>query len=137
MKKILKRILPILLGGMIIASMSLAFSACKKKPDISELTVYYDNVSYRRQVDSDIGYYYAAGCIEEYNKSDEPNIAQFIMSEINGLPVLELGYSIFMNNAGLYHSSSTLEKLYLPSTIIYMNAQYFSRRDGSLGDDIS
>ena len=91
----------------------------------------------RRQFDSDIGYYYAAGWIEEYSKSDEPNTAQFIILEINGLPVLELGYSVFMNTIGIQHGSSTLEKVYLPSTIIYMNAQYFSRNDGSLGDDIN
>ena len=57
MKKMIKKILTFLLCGTIIASMPLAFSACKKKSDTPELNVTYNNVTYRRDRAAIEGYY--------------------------------------------------------------------------------
>lgn len=149
MKKMIKKILTFLLCGTIIASMPLAFSACKEKSDTPELNVTYNNVTYRRDRAAIEGYYaqfyndelkefgdwfYNAGAIEEYNDTGEPNTMQFIAAEVNGVPVLGLGYTIFMNSVGESHGSSVLKKIYTPGTIVTMLPGYFSR--GNI-DDIS
>lgn len=152
MKKNIKRILTALLFGLLFVSMPLAFSACKEKSDMPKLNNTYNNVTYRRFRPATEGYYaqfypdeikeygdwyYTAGNIAEYDETGEPNTAQFIAAEVDGVPVLGLGYVLFMNSVGESHGSSTLKKLHIPSTIISLNQSYFNRCDGSLGDDIS
>lgn len=145
----LKKPMTFLLFGIIVISMPLAFSACKEKADTPELSVAYDNVSYRRDRPTKEGYYaqfysdelkeyddwfYNAGEINEYTEAGELNKVQFIAAEVNGVPVMGLGYHIFMNSVGESHGSNTLKKIYTPGTIATILPGYFS---GGNIDDIS
>lgn len=139
MKKMIKKILTFLLCGTIIASMPLAFSACKEKPDKPKISVTYNNITYRISrctYESDPenrypdefkvwgDYFYQAGRIDEYDETGEPIIARHIAAEVNGVPVLSTDYSLFMNEGAGECASLVLEKLYIPGTIVNFGSRY-------------
>ena len=110
-----------------VSAAAIMFSGCKELKDI---TAFNDLVNYYRFItpddERDLGkYYYAAGQIDEYHKDGDPNTVQFVLPEVNGIPVRGLGYSNFMNSNNINHNSAVIEKIYIPSTVARTNGRYF------------
>lgn len=144
MSMLIKKLLTISLRSAMIVTIALCFSACKKNSDLPELNITYNNVRYHRNRASTEGYYaqfyndelkeygdwyYNAGPIQSYNEDGEQNTIQFIASEVNGIPVMGLGYTPFMTSVVIPYGSTTLKSIYTPGTIVTMLPAYFNKNN--------
>ena len=147
MSMLIKKLLTISLRSAMIVTIALCFSACKKNSDLPELNITYNNVRYHRNRASTEGYYaqfyndelkeygdwyYNAGPIQSYNEDGEQNTVQFIASEVNGIPVMGLGYTPFMTSVVIPYGSTTLKSIYTPGTIVTMLPAYFNKNNTNL-----